>query len=70
MGDALAQLRRAEWDVAVTARAALDTDASLRTVRNIIKNGLDLMPDESPPPPVAATGGYLHGPGVLLEGPW
>jgi transposase len=49
-------------------RRALDTDASLMTVRNILKKGLDLQPEG--PPPVAATGGYLHGAGVLLEGPW
>ena len=50
-------------------RRALDTDPSLLTVRNILKQRLDLQPEESPPP-LAATGGYLHGAGVLLEGPW
>lgn len=49
---------------------ALDTDPSLRTVRTILKNGLDQQPEEAPPSPVAAKGGYLHGPAVLLEGPW
>ena len=48
---------------------ALDSDPSLMTVRNILKKGLDLRRDE-PPPPKLATGGYLHGAGVLLEGPW
>jgi hypothetical protein len=48
---------------------ALDTDPSLRTVRNILKKGLDLLAEEAPPP-VAATSGYLHGAGVLLEGRW
>lgn len=50
-------------------RRALDTDPSLLTVRNILKRGLDLQPEESPPLQVAS-GGYLHGAGVLLEGPW
>src|SRR5207302_6925987 len=49
-------------------RRALDTDASLLTVRNILKKGLDLQHEE-PPQPVAATGGCLHGDGVLLEDP-
>jgi transposase len=48
---------------------ALDTDPSLMTVRNILKKGLDLRREE-PPPPQLASGGYLHGAGVLLEGPW
>ena len=50
-------------------RMALDADALLRTVRTILKRGLDQRPPEETPPAVAR-GGFLHGPGVLLEGPW
>lgn len=47
-------------------RRALDSDPSLLTVRNILKKGLDLQPEERSPALVIA-GGYLHGVGVLLE---
>jgi len=54
--------------VNAACRRALDSDPSLLTVRNILKKGLDLQPDE-PSPATVAMGGYLHGPVVLLEGP-
>lgn len=51
-------------------RRALDSDPSLMTVRNILKKGLDRKPEEDVLPAAIATGGYLHGQGILLEGRW
>jgi len=48
-------------------RLAAEADASYRTVRNILVNGLDQRADEATPPPSTA-GAYLHGQQALLEG--
>lgn len=51
-------------------RMALEADASLRTVRTILKNALDQQGDEVAPPTSSTAGAFLHGPGALLEGAW
>jgi hypothetical protein len=52
-------------------RIARDADGSLRTVRTILKNGVDQQQEEAAAESEAtASGGYLHGPGELLRGPW
>ena len=48
-------------------RLAAEADASYRTVRNILVNGLDQRADEATPP-TSTAGAYLHGQQALLEG--